>query len=112
MGNRLDDALLELENAGLTHRRGVAPDAVYTFKHALVQDAAYASLLRRNREHIHAELAGLLESRFPETSALHPELLAHHLTEAGLAPKKASDTGNRPAASRSSVPATGRRWHI
>ncbi|MGI9334430.1 MAG: adenylate/guanylate cyclase domain-containing protein [Gammaproteobacteria bacterium] len=83
-GSQLDDALVELEQAQLIRRQGSVPEATYMFKHALVQDAAYASLLKRNREQLHAQLATLLETQFPETAMRQPELLAHHFDAAGL----------------------------
>ena len=79
----LDDALARLEGAGLIWRRGRPPDAEYTFKHALVQDAAYGTLLRDARCTLHARIAETLESRFSDISESQPELLAHHYTEAG-----------------------------
>ena len=81
----LQDALWQLEHAELIYRRGTPPDATYSFKHALVRDAAYDSLLKRHREELHAELAAALEGRFPETASQEPELLAHHYTAAGRA---------------------------
>jgi predicted ATPase len=57
-------------------------DALYTFKHALVQDAAYDSLLRRRRQELHSRIASVIEERWPHTAATEPELLAHHYTEA------------------------------
>ena len=80
----LTAALERLEEAELVYRRGVPPDATYLFKHALVQDAAYDSLLRRRREELHAQMARVLESDFPETTAREPELLAQHYQAAGL----------------------------
>ena len=62
---------------------GPAPRARYIFKHALIQDAAYASLLKSTRQQYHQQTAQLLEARFPEIVAAEPELLAHHYTEAG-----------------------------
>ncbi len=82
----LSAALGQLEEAELIYRRGNPPQADYSFKHALVQDAAYGSLPARRREQLHAELASVLESRFPETVAQQPELLAHHHTEAQQGP--------------------------
>src|SRR5690242_16909542 len=82
---QLDDALARLCESGLAFRRGTQPDAVYTFKHALVQDAAYDSLLKRRRQELHAKLARVIEQRFPNIKATEPEVLAHHLTEAGQA---------------------------
>jgi class 3 adenylate cyclase/predicted ATPase len=81
---QLSDALEQLVNAELLYRRGVPPNAQYTFKHALVQDVAYASLLRANRQQLHARIAKAYETRFPEVVDAQPELVAHHLTEAGL----------------------------
>ena len=71
-------ALAELSEAELIYAQGVLPDTVYTFKHALVQDVAYQSLLRRRRREIHARIAEELEARFPERAKQEPELLAHH----------------------------------
>jgi predicted ATPase len=80
----LQVALDQLTEAGLVFRRGVAPQATFTFKHALVQDAAYATLLRAARQELHARIAQALEERFPEATEAQPELLARHYTEAGL----------------------------
>ena len=71
--------------AELVFRRGAPPDATYAFKHALVRDAAYQSLLKSRRQQLHARIAAVLEERFPETAAAEPELLAHHCAEAGSA---------------------------
>ncbi|MEE8551264.1 MAG: AAA family ATPase, partial [Gemmatimonadota bacterium] len=79
----LQDALQQVTDAELLFRRGTAPKAMYTFKHALVQEAAYSSLLRSKRQTLHATVAQVLEERFPETANTEPELLAHHYTEAG-----------------------------
>jgi hypothetical protein len=81
---QLSDALEQLVNAELLYRRGVPPNAQYIFKHALVQDVAYASLLRANRQQVHARIARAYETRFPEVVRAQPELVAHHFTEAGL----------------------------
>jgi class 3 adenylate cyclase/predicted ATPase len=80
---QLTVALDQLVESGLIFCRGAAPDATYTFKHALVQDAAYQSLLRATRRHYHAQIAVLFEQRFPEIVETQPELVAHHYTEAG-----------------------------
>jgi tetratricopeptide (TPR) repeat protein len=80
----LDKALEQLASAELIFRRGVAPDAEYTFKHALVQDAAYSTLLRSRRQQIHARIAATLERQFPEIAAAQPALMAQHCAEAGL----------------------------
>jgi hypothetical protein len=63
---------------------------VYTFKHALVQDAAYDSLLKSRRQELHGKIARVIEERLPDTEAAEPELLAHHYTEAKLLPKAIS----------------------
>jgi hypothetical protein len=84
---QLDDALAQLIGAELIHRRGTPPNAEYIFKHALVQDAAYGTLLRGRRQQLHGRIAATLEDRFPEIIAAQPALLAHHRTEAGLTGK-------------------------
>jgi class 3 adenylate cyclase len=81
---QLDDALAQLVHAELILRRGAPPDAEYTFKHALVQDAAYSTLLRSRRQQLHSIIANVLETRFAETSKRQPGILAHHFTEAGI----------------------------
>jgi class 3 adenylate cyclase/predicted ATPase len=83
----LDDALQRLTGSGLVFRYGTPPDAIYTFKHALVQDAAYDSLLKSTRKQLHSNIARALEERFPATRDAKPELLAHHYTEAGQGEK-------------------------
>jgi predicted ATPase len=85
----LGSALNRLVQAGLLFRQGVPPQASYLFKHALVQDAAYGTLLREPRRALHARIAEALESQFAETEASQPEILAHHCTEAGLIEKAA-----------------------
>jgi class 3 adenylate cyclase/tetratricopeptide (TPR) repeat protein len=84
---RLEEALAQLVESELIYRRGAPPDAEYTFKHALVQDAAYGTLLRDRRRQLHARIAAALESRFPEIVAAQPALLARHCEEAGLTEK-------------------------
>ncbi len=81
---RLRDVLGRLVEAELLYQRGRPPRSRYIFKHALIQDAAYQSLLRRTRQQYHRQVAELLESNFADTVAASPELLAHHYTEAGL----------------------------
>jgi class 3 adenylate cyclase/predicted ATPase len=83
----LDDALARLVRAELIFQRGIPPDAEYTFKHALVQDAAYSTLLRGRRQQLHTRIAAALENLFPEVVAAQPGLLAQHCAEAGLAEK-------------------------
>jgi predicted ATPase len=80
--NQLADALSQLEMAGLVFARGASPRSTYTFKHALVQDTAYGTLLRGKRQQLHARIAEALLRLFPERAAVEPELLAHHYTEA------------------------------
>ena len=80
----LQQSLAQLVEAELLYQRGHPPQATYVFKHALVQDAAYQSLLRSTRQQHHQRIAQILESRFPHTAETQPELLAHHYTEAGL----------------------------
>jgi tetratricopeptide (TPR) repeat protein len=84
---QLDDALEQLVTAELIFRRGTPPDAEYTFKHALVQDTAYGTLLRSRRQQIHARIVTALEEKFPDIVVSQPALLAHHCTEAGLIEK-------------------------
>jgi class 3 adenylate cyclase/tetratricopeptide (TPR) repeat protein len=81
---RIDGALEQLVSAELIFRRGTAPDAEYTFKHALVQDAAYSTLLRNRRQQIHARIASTLEGQFPEVVAAQPQVMAQHCGKAGL----------------------------
>jgi predicted ATPase len=79
----LNSALAQLTEAGLLFCRGVAPESAYLFKHALVQDAAYGTLLRARRQELHARVAAVLEERFADVVKRQPELLARHLTAAG-----------------------------
>jgi tetratricopeptide (TPR) repeat protein len=80
----LSSALDQLVASELVFRRGAPPDAAYSFKHALVQDAAYQSLLKSKRQQLHAQIAQVLEERLTEAAEAGPEVLAQHLTEAGL----------------------------
>jgi predicted ATPase len=86
-GAELDTALDELVDAQLILCDGIRPRAIYSFKHALVQDAAYGTLLLAQRQALHARIAEVLETQFPETLEASPELVAHHCTEAHLGPK-------------------------
>ena len=81
----LDVVLTQLTASGLAFRRGTPPQASYTFKHALVQDAAYDSLLKARRLELHAQIARMIETRFSPLTETEPELLARHYTAAGLA---------------------------
>jgi class 3 adenylate cyclase/predicted ATPase len=85
----LASALGRLMAAGLLFRQGVPPYATYLFKHALVQDAAYGTLLRERRRALHARIAETIESQFAEIAESQPELLARHCTDAGLIDKAA-----------------------
>jgi class 3 adenylate cyclase/predicted ATPase len=85
----LTSALARLIGAGLLFRQGIPPHASYLFKHALVQDAAYGTLLREPRRALHARIVDALESKFADVAASQPELLALHCTEAGLTEKAA-----------------------
>jgi class 3 adenylate cyclase/tetratricopeptide (TPR) repeat protein len=78
-------ALAQLEDAELVFRTGAPPDARYSFKHALVQDTAYESLLKSRRQVLHQRIALTLEQRFPVLAESEPEVLAHHFSRAGLA---------------------------
>ena len=86
----INPALDRLLHSGLLFRQGVPPHATYLFKHALVQDAAYGTLLREPRRALHARIAETLQSQFAEIAENQPELLARHCTEAGLTEKAAS----------------------
>ncbi|MGA7334621.1 MAG: adenylate/guanylate cyclase domain-containing protein, partial [Pseudolabrys sp.] len=83
----LEEALGQLVRSELIFRRGEIPHAVYTFRHTLVRDAAYAGLLKSRRGHLHAAIANVLEQQFPDIVQTQPETLARHLTEAGLIEK-------------------------
>ena len=102
-------ALDQLVDSGLIFRCGTPPRADYTFKHVLMQDAAYESLLRSEREKIHAQIATLLQDRFSAVVNTRPELLAYHQTEAGLTEKaieswlKAGENASRRSANQESI---------
>ena len=80
----LQQGLARLVEAELVYQRGLPPRSRYLFKHALIQDAAYQSLLKSTRQQYHQRIAQVLEAQFPDTVLLQPELVAHHYTEAGL----------------------------
>ena len=84
------DRLVEAE---ILFARGAPPAAAYTFKHALIQDTAYRSLVRRARQELHARVARVLEERFPERVAAEPELIARHCDQAGLADRATAHYG-------------------
>ena len=85
----LDEATLKrglnrLVEAEVLYQSGILPQAKYSFKHALIQEAAYQSLLKSKRQQYHKRIAKVVEEQFPDTTETQPELLAHHYTEAGL----------------------------
>ena len=82
--HRLQQALDQLVDAELLYQRGVPPQVTYVFKHALIQETAYQSLLKSKRQQYHQQTVHTLEQHFPEIAESQPELLAHHYTEAGL----------------------------
>jgi serine/threonine protein kinase/tetratricopeptide (TPR) repeat protein len=79
----LQEELAKLVAAEILMQKGRLPRCVYTFKHALIQDAAYQSLLKKTRQQFHTKIGSTLEQQFPETAKATPELLAHHFSEAG-----------------------------
>ncbi|MGB2657929.1 MAG: adenylate cyclase, partial [Pseudolabrys sp.] len=81
----LKHALTKLEQAELVFRRGEPPEAIYSFKHVLVRDAAYESLLKSRRQQLHGQIARAMKEKFPDIVVSQPEIVAHHFTEAGLA---------------------------
>ena len=83
----LQDGLSQLVDAELVYQRGVPPEAQYQFKHALVRDTAYQSLLKRTRQQYHQQIGHVLEAQFAETVETQPEIVAYHYTEASLAPQ-------------------------
>jgi class 3 adenylate cyclase/predicted ATPase len=99
--DELNAALSRLVTSELVFQRGMPPEAVYAFKHALVQDAAHGSLLRNTRQQLHAQIAEALEAHSPELMDSQPELLAQHYAEAGLVEKSVAcwgKAGHRSAA--------------
>jgi predicted ATPase/class 3 adenylate cyclase len=80
----LQNGLKQLVETELVYQRGLVPRAHYLFKHALIQETAYQSLLKSMRQRYHQQIAQVLDQRFPETKETQPELLAHHYTEAGF----------------------------
>ncbi len=93
----LIEGLGRLVESGLLARLGAIPDAMFAFRHALIQAEAYQSLLRKKRQQHHEEIARMIEERFPETKTTQPELVAHHFTEAGR-PAEALEYWHRAAA--------------
>ena len=103
--DELQAALTRLVASELLFQRGTPPDAVYAFKHALVQDAAHGSLLRGSRQQLHAHIAEALETHSPELMASQPELFAQHYAEAGMTEKSVTCWGKagRRSAARSAM---------
>jgi class 3 adenylate cyclase/predicted ATPase len=103
--DELQASLARLVASELIFQRGTPPDAVYAFKHALVQDAAHGSLLRSSRQQLHAQIAAALQAHSPEIMDSQPELFAQHYAEAGLIEKSAAYWGKagRRSAARSAM---------
>jgi class 3 adenylate cyclase/predicted ATPase len=111
--DELQAALARLVASELVFQRGMPPDAVYAFKHALVQDAAHGSLLRSTRQQLHARIAQALETHFPEMMDSQPELFAQHYAEAGLVEKSVAcwgEAGQR-SATRSAMSEAVAQFH-
>ncbi|SJM30521.1 adenylate/guanylate cyclase domain-containing protein [Mesorhizobium delmotii] len=115
---QLEGILQQLEESELAFRRGVPPEATYTFKHALVQDTAYQSLLKSRRQQIHAVIASALEAQFREITEAEPETLAHHYTAAGNAEQaieywlKAGQQALKRSANREAVAHLGKGLEV
>jgi len=111
--DELQAALARLVASELVFQRGRPPDAVYSFKHALVQDAAHGSLLRSSRRQLHAQIAEALETHFPEILEHQPELLAQHYAEAGLVEKSVAYWGKagHSSAARSAMAEAAAQFH-
>jgi predicted ATPase len=111
--DELQVSLARLVASELVFQRGTPPDALYTFKHALVQDAAHSSLLRGARQKLHAQIAGALETHSPEIMENQPELLAQHYAEAGLVEKSVALWGEagRRSVARSAMAEAAAQYH-
>ena len=104
----INTGLKELAVAELVFRRGTSPDARYTFKHALLRDAAYESLLKSRRQELHEKIANALEAQFPQIVTSEPEILAHHYSAAGTMEKAFQywlEAGRRSAESSANLEA-------
>ena len=99
----LRQALRELEASGLVHRCGEPPSAIYTFRHALIREIAYDSMLRRRRQALHAAIASALETNFREIVETQPDLLGRHFAQAGIEDRAIDyfERAGRRAAARS-----------
>jgi class 3 adenylate cyclase/predicted ATPase len=111
--DELQAALARLVASELVFQRGMPPEAIYAFKHALVQDAAHGSLLRNTRQQLHAQIADALEAHSPELMDTQPELLAQHYAEAGLIEKSVACWGQagRGSAARSAMAEATAQFH-
>jgi predicted ATPase len=113
----LQSGLGQLVIDELLYQRGRPPRSRYLFKHALIQDAAYQSLLKRTRQQYHQQVAKLLEDRFPEVASTQPELVAHHYTEANCPAQaipywhKAGTAAARQFANLEAIAQFGSAWH-
>jgi class 3 adenylate cyclase/DNA-binding winged helix-turn-helix (wHTH) protein/tetratricopeptide (TPR) repeat protein len=109
----LNAALRRLVAAELIFPRGVRSEATYVFKHALVRDAAYATLLRTKREELHGHVAQVLEDFFPDVVEAHPEVLAHHCAQAGMVEKAVGywSKAGRQAIARSAMAEAASHLH-
>jgi len=106
----LRQGLLELTRSGLVESRGLPPQSEYLFKHALIRDAAYESVLKRERDALHRQIATVLREHFSELQEKEPELLAHHLTQSGAASEAIplwAAAGQRAASRAAHVEAVG-----
>jgi predicted ATPase len=112
-GDELQTSLARLVASELVSQRGAPPDAVYTFKHTLVQDAAHGSLLRSSRQQLHAQIVEALEAHSPELLDTQPEIFAQHYAEAGLAEKAAAYWGKagHSSAARSAMAEAAAQFH-
>ena len=111
--DELQSSLHRLVASELVFQRGMPPDAIYTFKHALVQDAAHGSLLRSARQQLHAQIAGALEAHSPELMESQPEIFAQHYVEARLVEKSIAYWGKagRRSAARSAMAEAAAQFH-
>jgi predicted ATPase len=111
--DELQAALVRLVASELVFQRGTPPDAIYNFKHALVQDAAHGSLLRATRQHLHAKIAESLETGSPDLINNAPEVLAQHYAEARLVEKSVAYWGKagRRSAARSAMAEAAAQFH-
>ncbi len=110
LGAELSRNLAALAASGLVEKQGEAPNSEYMFKHALIRDAAYESVLKRERETLHGKIANALRERFPEMRDSQPELLAYHFTQSGAVPEAIplwAAAGQRAASRAAHIEAVG-----